>query len=288
MKRFKSISITAVIASTLFLGCDTNLDMSSIQHTPKLVVNSFVNSDELFSVQVSSTIPINDTNPPKMIENAIVTVNDGSTTSTLVYDLSVQKYLATFKPSPGRVYTVRVEKGNFNTASGTLTIPNRVVSAKSIWKDRTGFDSMGFETGTLTCFISDPGSERNYYEINLYRFDDFTQEWLIMPPTTIDPFLNENGIKTDIGGLLIDDRSFNGSAKQFDFITSYGNAGIQYKFLVEVRSLSDDYYRYLQSLASYKAQGGFSQTLRQFIAILPTEGAFVPALQYKKTPFNNN
>ena len=256
MKRFKSISITAVIASTLFLGCETNLDMSSIQHTPKLVVNSFVNSDELFSVQVSSTIPINDTNPPKMIENAIVTVNDGSTTSTLVYDLSVQKYLATFKPSPGRVYTVRVEKGNFNTASGTLTIPNRVVSAKSIWQDRTGFDSMGFETGTLTCFISDPGSERNYYEINLYRFDDFTQEWLIMPPTTIDPFLNENGIKTDIGGLLIDDRSFNGSAKQFDFITSYGNAGIQYKFLVEVRSLSDDYYRYLQSLASYKAQGG--------------------------------
>ena len=257
MKRFKSLSVTAAVISTLTMSCsETNLDMSSIQHTPKLVVNSFVNSDELFSVQVSSTIPINDTNPPKMIENAIVTVNDGSTTATLVYDLSVQKYLATFKPSLGRVYTVRVEKGNFNTASGTLTIPNKVVSAKSIWKDKTGFDSLGFETGTLTCFIADASAERNYYEINLYRFDDITQEWLIMPPTTTDPFLNENGIKTDIGGILIDDRSFNGSAKQFDFITSYRSAGTQYKFLVEVRSLSDDYYRYLQSLSSYKAQSG--------------------------------
>ena len=256
MKRFNLIGLTGFIISTFILGCETELDMSSIQHTPKLVLNSFVNSDELFSAQVSSTIPINDTNPPKMIENAIVTVNDGSTTETLVYDLSVQKYLAKFKPSPGRIYTVRVEKNNFNTAFGTLTIPNRVVSAKSTWKNKTGFDSLGFETGTLTCFISDPSSERNYYEINLYRFDDFTQEWLIMPPTTTDPFLNENGIKTDIGGILIDDRSFNGSAKQFDFITSYGSAGIQYKFLVEVRSLSDDYYRYLQSLASYKAQGG--------------------------------
>jgi hypothetical protein len=256
MKRVNSIGVTAIIVSTLIMGCDTNLDMSSIQHTPKLVVNSFVNSDELFSVHVSSTTPINDTNPPKMIENAIVTVNDGFTTATLVYDLSVQKYLATFKPSPGKVYSVRVEKGNFNTASGTLTIPNKVVSAKSIWKDKTGFDSLGFETGTLTCFIADASAERNYYEINLYRFDDFTQEWLIISPTTIDPFLNENGIKTDIGGILIDDRSFNGSKKQFDFITSYGSAGIQYKFLVEVRSLSDDYYRYLQSLASYKAQSG--------------------------------
>ncbi len=256
MKRVNSIGVTAIIVSTLIMGCDTNLDMSSIQHTPKLVVNSFVNSDELFSVHVSSTTPINDTNPPKMIENAIVTVNDGFTTATLVYDLSVQKYLATFKPSPGKVYSVRVEKGNFNTASGTLTIPNKVVSAKSIWKDKTGFNSLGFETGTLTCFIADASAERNYYEINLYRFDDFTQEWLIMPPTTTDPFLNENGIKTDIGGILIDDRSFNGSKKQFDFITSYGSAGTQYKFLVEVRSLSDDYYRYLQSLASYKAQSG--------------------------------
>lgn len=256
MKRVNSIGVAAIIVSTLIMGCDTNLDMSSIQHTPRLVVNSFVNSDELFSVQVSSTTPINDTNPPKMIENAIVTVNDGSKTATLVYDHSVQKYLATFKPSPGKVYSVRVEKGNFNTASGTLTIPNKVVSAKSIWKDKTGFDSLGFETGSLTCFISDASAERNYYEINLYRFDDFTQEWLILPPTTIDPFLNENGIKTDIGGILIDDRSFNGSKKQFDFITSYGSAGIQYKFLVEVRSLSDDYYRYLQSLASYKAQSG--------------------------------
>jgi hypothetical protein len=256
MKNFKLHLYTILFASAVISSCDTNLDMSSIQHTPKLVVNSFVNSDGFFSVQVSSTIPINDTNPPNMIENAIVTVNDGSTTSTLVYDLSVQKYLATFKPIPGRVYTVRVEKGDFSTASGTLTIPNRVVSAKSTWKDKTGFDSLGFETGTLTCHIADPASDRNYYEINLYRFDDFTQEWLIMPPNTTDPFLNENGIKTDIGGLLIDDRSFNGSAKQFDFITSYGSAGIQYKFLVEVRSLSDDYYRYLQSLANYKAQGG--------------------------------
>jgi hypothetical protein len=122
MKNFKLHLYTILFASAVISSCDTNLDMSSIQHTPKLVVNSFVNSDEFFSVQVSSTIPINDTNPPNMIENAIVTVNDGSTTSTLVYDLSVQKYLATFKPIPGRVYTVRVEKGDFSTASGLSLI----------------------------------------------------------------------------------------------------------------------------------------------------------------------
>lgn len=286
MKRVNSIGVTAILVSTLIMGCDTNLDMSSIQHTPKLVVNSFVNSDELFSVQVSSTIPINDTNPPKMIENAIVTVNDGSTTATLVYDLSVQKYLATFKPYPGKVYSVRVEKGNFNTASGTLTIPNKVVSAKSIWKDKTGLDSSGFETGTLTCFIADASAERNYYEINLYRFDDITQEWLILPPTTIDPFLNENGIKTDIGGILIDDRSFNGSKNNLILLPAIEapalNINSWWKFDHSAMITIDTYSHWPVT----RPKVAFSLILHPFIAILPTEGVFVPELPSKKTPFN--
>jgi hypothetical protein len=145
---------------------------------------------------------------------------------------------------------------DFVSAEGTMTLPNKLNSPKSTWQDQTGFDENGFETGTLTCYIADPRDERNYYEINLYRFDDFTQEWLIMQPNTTDPFLNQNAAKTDLGGLLIDDRTFNGGNRKFDFITSFGSAGSTYKYLVEVRSLSDEYYRYLQSLANYRKTSG--------------------------------
>lgn len=239
-----------------FTACETELDDSSIKYRPRLVVNSFVNSDDYFSVHVSKTIAMSDTAYPDPIETATVVVNDGVQDHTLTYNLGLSKYLANFKPVAGKQYTVRVSATDFNTAEGTMTLPNKLSSPKSTWVDQTGFDENGFETGTLTCYIADPRDERNYYEINLYRFDDFTQEWLIMAPNTTDPFLNQNASKTDLGGYLIDDRTFNGGNRKFDFITSYGSAGSAYKYLVEVRSLSDEYYRYLQSLANYRKSSG--------------------------------
>ena len=237
-------------------SCETQLDDSSIKFTPRLVVNSFVNSDDYFSVQVSQTISMADTAYPDFIENATVVVNDGNQSYTLAYDLGLSKYVATFKPVAGKQYNVEVSAPNFYTATGSLTLPNKLNSPKSSWQDQTGFDENGFETGTLTCSIADPSGERNYYEINLYRFDDFIQEWVIMPPNTTDPFLNQNAVKTDLGGYLIDDKTFNGGTRKFDFITSFGSAGTAYKYLVEVRSLSDEYYRYLQSVANYRKSTG--------------------------------
>lgn len=252
----KNFWFLGLLLSLVFTACETELDDSSIKYRKRLVVNSFVNSDDLFSVHVSNTIPMSDTVYPDPIENATVIVNDGSQDYTLTYNLGLSKYLANFKPVAGKQYTVRVSAVDFVLAEGTMTLPNKLNSPKSTWQDQTGFDENGFETGTLTCYIADPRDERNYYEINLYRFDDFTQEWLIMQPNTTDPFLNQNAAKTDLGGLLIDDRTFNGGNRKFDFITSFGSAGSTYKYLVEVRSLSDEYYRYLQSLANYRKTSG--------------------------------
>lgn len=250
------IKLIPGIIALVFSSCETTLDDSSVKFTPRLVVNSFVNSDNWFSVQVSKTIPMTDTVFPNFIENAIVTVNDGTQDFILNYDLGENKYLANFKPVAGKQYTVRVSVKDFATASGKLTLPNKLYSPKSTWVDETGYDSFNFPTGTITCFIADPQSERNYYEINLYRYDDFIQDWIIMPPTTTDPFLNQDAEKTDLGGYLLDDRTFNGGTRKFEFITSYASAGSMYKYLVEVRSLSDEYYRYLQSLASYRKTNG--------------------------------
>lgn len=247
---FKITALTIVLIS--LNGCETELDQSSIRFTPRLVVNSFVNSEDFLNVQVSNTVPIADTFPPKFIETANVVVNDGSNDFTLPFNLGLNKYVANFKPVMGKEYKVTVSYPTYATATGRMTLPSKLNSPKSTWIDGTGTDPDGFQTGTLTCYIADPQSERNYYEINLYRYDDFTQEWLIMRPITTDPFLNENASRTDLGGFLLDDKSFNGGSRKFDFITSYGSSGSMYKYLVEVRSLSDEYYRYLQSLANYR------------------------------------
>lgn len=247
--------IFVTVLMVLITRCSKELDMSSLEFTPRLVVNAFVNTDDDFSVQVSSTIPITDS-IPKYLPNAKVIIFDGSNSNVLLFDLGLNKFVGNFKPAAGKTYQVMVECPSFNAASGSLTLPQKVYSPKSTWIDKTGFDSLGFETGTMSCYIADPAFQRNYYEITLYRFDDFTQEFNIMQPITLDAMLNENGIKTDIGGILIDDKNFSGSTKKFEFITPYGSAGTQFKYLVAVRSLSDDFYRYLQSLDNYRANSG--------------------------------
>ena len=141
-----------LIVAMFAASCETELDDSSIKFTPRLVVNSFVNSDDFFSVQVSQTIPMTDTAFPDFIENANVIVNDGIQDYTLSYNLGLSKYVANFKPVAGKEYKVEVSVPNFSKATGRMTLPNKLNSPKSTWKDNTGFDSFGFETGTITCF----------------------------------------------------------------------------------------------------------------------------------------
>ena len=76
-----------LIVAMFAASCETELDDSSIKFTPRLVVNSLVNSDDFFSVQVSQTIPMTDTTFPDFIENANVIVNDGIQDYTLSYNL---------------------------------------------------------------------------------------------------------------------------------------------------------------------------------------------------------
>lgn len=257
MKKNRYRYTTILLMAVGLCACESELDITGIKHVPLLVVNSLVNSDELFSVQVSTTIPLKDTLYPKFIETAKVSVFDGVTLlAVLPYDLGAEKYVGSFKPFPGKTYTVMVEKTSFYTASGSMKLPEKLNSPSAKWMDNTGIDSLGFATGTITCFVADPQKDRNYYEINLYRYDDFDQSWYTVIPLPTDPLVNENAIRTEKGGMLIDDRNFNGLTKEFGFVTPFGSAGTQYKFLVEVRSLSDDYYRYLESLANYRSTSG--------------------------------
>ncbi len=257
MKKNRYRYSTILLTALCLCACESELDITGIKHDPLLVVNSLVNSDDFFSVQVSTTIPLKDTLYPKFVETAKVSVLDGITLlAVLPYDLGEEKYIGNFKPLPGKTYTVMVEKTSFYTASGSMKLPEKLNSPPAKWMDNTGTDSLGFATGTITCFISDPQKDRNYYEINLYRYDDFDQSWYTVIPLPIDPFINENAIRTEKGGMLIDDRNFNGLSKEIGFVTPFGSAGTQYKFLVEVRSLSVDYYRYLESLANYRSISG--------------------------------
>ena len=264
MKKYLFITILV----TLFSGCETELPMDQLVFQDRLVVNLLANDDDILKVHVGKTLKLTDTTAEEKIENAIVTVQDPfGNKSTLDYTFLYDgKYVTSFKPIAGKSYVLSVEHPDYPTANSTFTIPSKFASVKSKWEDNTGVDTSGFPTGTISFTLNDPAGERNYYEIGLYRFETFGNEFLIMPVIPENPEIAANASFNESGNLILDDGSFNGQSKELKFTTPFGYAsGTPYKFLVEIKSLSPEYFRYFKSLEQYRVQGGpFSDPIAVF------------------------
>lgn len=252
MKKLKLIA-AIIFISSLWQSCETELDMSQIQYSDKLVVNALLSTSDIVGVSVSNTYNVFDTSAPVPLMNAKVSFIDVNGNATaLKLNLVTGKYEGNILPKAGEKYTILVEHPKYNSAQGELTLPLEAIKNKSTFTDNTGFDPSGNPTGTINLSLSDDGNERNYYEVNIYRYNDFLDQWFVMTPVTNDPNISENAIQTNLGGLLFTDKSFNGKTKLIPFITEYASAGTKYKYLVEIKSLSSEYYQYFQSLDAYE------------------------------------
>ncbi len=251
----KKIFLAIFISSMIFVSqsCETNLDMGQIQYSDRLVVNALLTTSDIVGVSVSNTYNVFDTTVPVPLMNASVKfIDDNGNQTDLKLNLITGKYEANVVPKAGKKYTILVNHPKYNSAQGELTLPFEAVKNKSTFVDNTALDPSGNPTGTITLNLSDNGNERNYYEINIYRYNDFLDQWFIMTPVTNDPNISENAIQTNLGGILFTDKSFNGKTKTIPFITEYASAGTKYKYLVEIKSLSSPYYQYFQSLQAYE------------------------------------
>ncbi len=254
MKKFIFLSLIFVF---LFESCTKELDSSTIKYKDKLVVNLLAYDNDVLAVHVGKSLSLFDSTAEKLLETAKVKVTDANgVVSQLKFDLVRQKFISTWIPKTGMDYTLQVDFGNLNSTLSQFNIPKLTLSNKAKWTDNTSKDSVGFPTGTIDFTIKDNGTERNYYEIGLFRYDDVISDWLPLPIIAENPEFVDNQVKNKEGALIIQDGSFNGQSKLLKFTTPYGTAGIAYKYLVVIKNLSEQYYRYFKSIDNYKQQQG--------------------------------
>ncbi len=263
--------IYIVLFPLFFLcSCEKDLDMSQIAFKEKLVVNLLAYDNDFLSVTVNKSLDIFDSIGKPSIENALVIVTDDKGVKTkLNFDLISQSYRSTWYPVSGINYTLEVSWGNLSSTYSFFTIPKLSTSGKALWIDNTSSDSVGFPTGTISFIIKDNPNERNYYELGLFRYDEFSSEpWLNLPIIPENPELVNNQILNKDGALLIDDGGFNGQNKLFKFTTPANSKGTTFKYLVVIKNLSEEYYRYFKSIDNYKQQQGpFSEPSAVFTNI---------------------
>lgn len=259
MRYFAFVSCTIFI-SCGFSSCKKNQDKYSTTYTPELVINSIFTPDSVFQVEVTRTKEITEPRGMVYINDAIVQIYEGN---VLLEQLSF-KQLNNFKgyyrgegerAEASTVYTVVVKAEGYHEVSATNTVPAIVEVIGSETKNSQVVDNS--IRGDLVFNFQEPAEVENYYHLIVHR--PIIREDEINGIYEVVGYSLENVHPTDIdfisdysGGFLFTDGQFNGAKKDVScgFNTNFdaSRAGLDH-LVVELRSVSRDYYLYQKTLA---------------------------------------
>ncbi len=106
-----------------FSGCVQVKDLPSPAYEKKLVLNGTLYPDSLISVQVSATLPANESDKPLFVPNALVECfENGRKIDTLRYTAN-GKYVSKLKPKVSSEYLIRVAAPGFDPIEAKDVVP---------------------------------------------------------------------------------------------------------------------------------------------------------------------
>ena len=263
----------------LYLGCETVIEVSPPDYVSEPVATSFFSPDSIWSVTMHRSLgaTVKREASREYIADASVMILDGSSTVDILSYQGDGRYVSSTGgvPTYGIQYILRVDFPNNTSIQATsMAPPPVVISDYSIESSGQPEFSPFSETKYLlrTTFSDMPGI--NYYRIGVYRrvrnqyakdesdpdsvyrtilFDGLTPGWscgysvdFYFDP--VDPGIGSGQLCEE---FVVTDRLFDGGDYSWSGTTAtFGlSAGLGRKeLLLIISSLSEDYFKYLQSL----------------------------------------
>lgn len=267
MKKYSNSILLPLLLLVTF-GCETIIDVDLPKHEPTLVLNSFFGTDTTFIVSLHQNKDILDnSNDFKGISGATIALYTGDHLIGEFFESVDQSgyYELNIYPEEGVDYTIRAARQGFEPIESHDIIPAGK-SSPSIDKLVTKKDSYGEMVYEMTYSLDDP-SGSDYYEVLLFTYspqyeyyaDEDTSYQKLIGYWKESIYYSEAGAELnefeDIGDpTIFSDDLFDGkrhsNAIEF-YYYAYEDSGPednQRKFTLEVRHVSQAYYRYRVSL----------------------------------------
>jgi hypothetical protein len=240
-----------IIISLVFLfGCELVVDVDVPRQPSKITLNAAFTSDSTWNVQLRKSKYVLDEGEYLPIMDAILTIKeDGVIVDELIH-MNDGFYMSQtgHEPVMGRQYEIEASAPGYETVSAQSSLPSHTEIISGVYEfhgnQQSSQNNYNF---SIDLTFNDPASEENFYEIEVfidYAYYDPIQDDTIhqLQPIyafTDDPaFANEN-----YNGIIFDDKIVNG--KQVQIRVKGGDFwGDQTKYVVKLRSLSKDLYRY--------------------------------------------
>jgi hypothetical protein len=247
----------------LFLpGCIDQIS-ADLPAPPKvLVMNSIINPDSVFRVQVSRVASTVDS-ASRLLSSARVYLAAPGQSPELLRNQGRGLYASVNKPVSGIPYLLRAEADDYPLASATDTVPAAVPIREAWYSYPTGTDRNQDFLGTIVVHFDDPALTANFYELIAYqvpyrslkRTQDFT-----LDVRGNAALAAEGDAEFEPASLVFSDKLFNGQA--FELRASFmpyarSLAGtvngvpvppaVSGEVYVVLRSVSRAYYQYRKS-----------------------------------------
>lgn len=287
MKKLIQLSAIIILLASV-ASCRKEIPLNLDTYEPKIAVSCLFEQDSNFYFYVTeSQSPLdNDTFPA--LQNATITITNslGKTETITVmvdhdyYYNTKQEYKSNMKVMPGLTYNVSVDHADFGTATASASVPTGTQISRL---DTMSVIEFGFPALRFNLSFKDP-AETNYYTLKVFAYAPEViydkNTWL--PIDTAMTFqevyysMPSDGL---IGGngSVFSDELFNGTEYSFSFtvdqyyldyvMTQLPEFSSERRFmLVELRSLSNEYYKYQTTLNSFwNADGNpFAQPVQVF------------------------
>lgn len=275
MKYIKQYLIVTFMSISL-LACEKDVQIKIPEHNPKLVVNALgdIDSDSI-DVFVSKSVDVlkHKNGSDLSVDNAMVFLKkEGKDRQQLYYDAETKSYRGAVHLEAGDNYEITSSVAGFNDVSAQTAVPVQVPIKYIQRIKNVRLDSYGNKLDEIRITFDDPVADNDYYILFLndagYTFDPANpplepnyQDYTPICVTTNDPSVEtiyddpvDMNTCLENNGILFTDDLFNGTTKVLSIYVN--NIALDSNRLpdgyvvypsVELRHVSEDYYRFFKS-----------------------------------------
>ncbi len=250
----KILLIVLVAGQFSFYSCRklVQSDFPDFKQVP--TVNSFLKADSLIKVHVSLAAKL-DTNELQGINNASVQLFVDDVFKELLTSTGNGVFTSTTIVEPLKKYECKVDIPGYETVSCSNSIPKPSHLRGIIHISIAGKDQEGMTYPAVKFTFSNSKNEKCYYEARI-RLIEYGSEQIAYMYSIVDPVLLNEGLPLSVfSNELITDTAYTMTINYFTGSASSTNGGPMittlYPFILEVRSVSYDYYQFARQKYLY-------------------------------------
>jgi hypothetical protein len=251
-------SIILIVILFLWLSsCYKEVEIS-LEHSPKLTLNSLIKANAPIDVYLSESKLMYDTLVP-LEQDAELVINTGQQSETLLKIEPGHYRSKNIIAQEGKIYSIRASADGLESVTAKDTLPQFGTFRITNFIPKAKIDEWGDVYSEVDIEIKDPAKEKNYYEIAAIRYNEYTYydedgNEIFITSQSFSGISSDDVYALNEGDkdyypltLLLSDELFDGKTINMKCYVYY-NIGYITKWFFLLRNISPTYYKYKKKL----------------------------------------